>query len=127
MVVWGEETNTEGRIFLDLPIAQVLEIVDMAVSMLSEREVLLSIGSELMQAGMDWTKLENRLVRLSDEETQLQTRRVIGKVASSKNAWFKRTDLAEGIGDIVANSLQQIPATDLAIKLQQIHQWVYGA
>lgn len=124
VIIWDGTTNIEGRIFLDLPIATILKIVDVTLATLDEQDVLSGLGSELRQSGMNREKLEQLL---NDPAEEHNTRLKIGKVASSKGkSWFKRTDLAEEIGKLTAEALKEIPSTDLSLKLQQIKDWVYG-
>lgn len=123
VIVWDDETNTEGRIFLDLPPEIILAIIGTVQERLGAEETMNQLGSKLQESGLTIEKISDLLNNPEEED---RVRFGIGKVASSKNSWFKRTDLAEEIGDLIGEGLNTISGSDLAVKLEEIRAWIYG-
>ncbi|MGH2705370.1 MAG: hypothetical protein ACRDJ4_09815 [Actinomycetota bacterium] len=48
------------------------------------------------------------------------------RVAAKKCSWFKRTDLGQVLGDIVAEALPEMEGTDLRTKLDALAAWAYA-
>ena len=45
--------------------------------------------------------------------------------AASEHSWFKRVDLGEAVGQVVARAWDELDGTDLRAKLEAIEGWVY--
>lgn len=122
VIQWDGMMNTEGRIFYDLQAEVIIQILDEVIQRTDKYKILQSISSCLSSSGLTMDKLKEML---NDSQKTGATRKAIAQASVAKDqAWFKRTDLGELIGQHVAQSVAQIPNTDLAQKLTLIERWV---
>ena len=112
VVQWPDNTNSENRIFSDVDNDTVGRILDWAMRyQVEETELMNDLGSRLSLPGFNRTVLETSL---DDPLKSANVRNALGKLAASKKyAWFKRTDLAESVGKIVAESIHKVPCSEL--------------
>jgi len=118
--LWDGQASTEQRLFRDLPWQAVREVVSIALD--EGYPVLQQVASELgcapsdLNGGpADWPNSFN-----SDD-----LREALGKAAKSKNnAWFKNHRLGVRLGLVVADHLDAVCNTDLAIKLRSLREWI---
>lgn len=131
VIYWDGDVAIEERIALDLPWSALKELLVIAV------EIKNDAGVDGTQCIFDRvcgllnkqrTHIETNLDHwLEIDLTEDQIRKAIGKAAKEqKKGWFKRIDHGEKVGDLVAKHLATMAETDLAIKLQQLNEWIYG-
>lgn len=126
VVLWPGNVATEDRVALDLPFDSLQRLVDAAIQIFGEQEVLNAIssvmGGNVRQLGVslaDWRS--NGMV----EET---IRKAIGTTAKKTlGGWFKDITAGIHLGRVVAVAIPQVPTSPLATTLKRIEDWVYGA
>lgn len=125
---WDGKVSTEQRLALDLPWAQLVQMLQISIEREGIESVTRQIQNHLGQAPGK-TEAEWRLL---DES---RFREAVGAAASGKKkdkddekrpGWFKRIDLAEELGILVANNLSSLTATDLGVKVHQLLAWVHS-
>ena len=122
VVLWSGAVSTEERIFLDLPRDGVIEALRLALDECGEDLVRTQIATALRASPND---LPREPVDLLDVCNEDEMRAMLGKVSKSKGAaWYKRVDLGARLGQIVANHLNAIEASDLAKKVGVLRRWV---
>lgn len=124
VVQWGECLAIEQRIHLDVPVACLDELLQLACKTAKggEQSVRDAISARIASAPRDFASV-SELIQSGCAE--LIVRRALGDVAKDKG-WFKSTEAGEALGRIVVKYLDRIPATDTALKIAQLGQWLYG-
>lgn len=120
---WDGEVSTEQRVILDVPWPAVEAIIDAASELFDEevpRAVSDAIGHRL---GAEPGRGLEEWLKSGFEANEI--RRAVGQTAKAQG-WFKRTDLGEALGNIVADALPQMDGTDLATKLNSLAEWAYA-
>jgi putative ATP-dependent endonuclease of the OLD family len=126
VVRWNDKVSTEQRLALDLPWDLLVKMLDLAI----EHEGLDSIIGQIQHhLGVDPGKTEPEW-QIHD---QSKFRQAIGDAACGKkkgkddkkgSGWFKRIDLGEEVGVLVARNLDSIKTTDAGKKIGQLLEWV---
>lgn len=123
VVVWSGDMCTEQRVALDLPWDVFQQMLEHASSLFNPdvpQAALDAVASRLptnLGTGLDdW---------LATGFEELAIRSAAGHAAKA-GGWFKRTDLGELLGRLVADALPRIGGTDLATKLAGLHDWAYA-
>lgn len=125
IVTWADAVATEERISFDLPWAALQEVVSLAVGLKSEESVADAVKARLPPGPAISGGQIDEWKRSGFKEEDI--RRAIGKAAKhKKNPWFKRIDLGEELGAIVARALPLISESDLAKKLAEVAAWAYA-
>ena len=121
-LVWDGQVSTEQRLFLDLPWEAVAKVVQIAMDEgLPVRE---HVATELGGAPADLDENPAAWPLLSSFDDDA-LRAALGKASKSKNnAWFKNHRLGVQLGLVVAEYLDQVPDSDLAVKLSALRTWV---
>ncbi len=124
VVQWPDEMNTEQRIFRDMDDDTILRIVRLAIEITDdETGIMHALGSNLHIKGFN---LANLQTLLADPEQADNARQALAKLAAKTFGWFKRMDYGERLGEIVANSIQEIPTTTaFSIGMKEIEEWIY--
>lgn len=118
---WADGLCVEQRIFMDLPWEGVASLLDTEVGNRGATSIIdsiagrMGIGSEVF-ADVDTKEWLN----LGLDEGDL--RRAIGTTAD-KNKWYKRVDLASGLGRVIGEHYASLEGTDLRIKLDLLRAW----
>ncbi len=118
-----DDCAMEERIFLDVPWTVVQALVGLAEEY---------VGTESVRTNINNRCKEQSLALLTDLSlpTSLDDpvfRRVIGKVAKSKNnPWFKDVTKGERLAEVIAPCLNQIPDKPLAKTIAIIRGWIDG-
>ncbi len=60
-----------------------------------------------------------------DSIPESAVRRAVGE-AAKKGDWFKSREAGELLGTIVVQYLDQMPTTDMAVKIAELEHWLYG-
>lgn len=122
VIEWADNMNTETRICSDLTWNMLGNVLNLVIDDDNKQSILDQIGNKL---GRKTGELGDCVIDnwLSLEPDQTKIRLAIGKAAHSKS-WFKRTDLGELLGDVVATDLINVTGTDLHTKLTQLKDWV---
>lgn len=127
VVQWEDDCALEARLASDLPWTGVGELVQLAISERGEQSVRDSVSAHLepkqnLPSGdpADWT---------SGSIDEAELRRVIGDRAAGdksnkRKGWFKRVDLGEELGRIVASHCDGMHDKDLGKKLKVVRRWV---
>jgi len=124
VVVWDDEIATEARLSRDLPWDCFERLVDVAVQARSIESVRSSVFAKLEAKEPSTTTLAEWLEAGIGEQ---DLRTAFAAAAAGKNAgWFKRVDLGEVVGGIVADCWDRLEGTDLRTKLDEICAWVYA-
>lgn len=121
-VLWAEDSSTEERLFKDLPLSSVDSLLDIAANYLGReaiRDAVKAAGEINLPTSLHVEEC------LGSDVTETSVRNVLGEV-SKKKGWFKRIDLGERVGSVVAKALSGIPDSDLALKLGRLGDWVHG-
>jgi hypothetical protein len=119
---WAEGINTEERICRDLPWTYLQKLVDLASSERSQGSVSDAIATAL--GGGDRVRTTKLEALTSSGVAGSELRSAIGK-AAHKGEWFKRIDLGEALGLLVAEALPHIPESNLAITIAALQTWVH--
>jgi len=118
--------SIEDQSFLDLPWAQVLELVDYASKAHSKTDTL--IEDEILK-----NYVEDNLPNSWRTKETLELRKAIGLASQQKHkskaekrkAWFKRIDHGEALGDIIFNGFDEMDDTKhLKIMLKNLSEWI---
>ena len=122
---WRDSVATEQRIFLDLSWEGVVDAINLAIGTLGSELIRCQLGSAL---GIGPNKISDNPSNWKGLESELKLRAALGQCALSKNnAWFKRVDLAAGLGRLVAMRIGEVPESDLSVKLNDIKLWASNA
>lgn len=121
-----EDNSIEDQSFLDLPWAQVLELVDYAAKAHSKANAV--IEDEIVK-----NYFEDNLPNSWRENETLELRKAIGSASQQKHkvknekrkAWFKRIDHGEALGEIIFKGLDAMDDTKrLKIMLTRLSDWI---
>lgn len=118
---WAGTHATEDQIIKDLPWAGVAGLVRVAIDEHGADLVMSQIATGLNVAP---SALSNDTTDWIPSYAESTLRTVIASAARSKNAWFKRVDLAEPVGVIVGEHLHAISTSDLAVKINALRSWI---
>lgn len=122
VIQWSGTVSTEERVALDLPLVKLSQVLNLAIRWISEDSVLDSVCHQL---GNNRRTIGNNIESwLSNGIPHGSIRTAIGTAAKEKE-WFKRIDVAEELGEIIARTLPTIQASDLSQKLTQLAGWAY--
>jgi len=143
VILWANEAYTEMRLLLDIPIVALKNVFIYLFMEHGEDDLLNSIRDKLKNKLGNIVNLPQPftkddlfdLLEEPDREKNIKIREALATIANpSKSkgkgkgtAWFKRTDLAENVGDCFVNELNQVSSSDLAQKFGEIEKWVYGS
>lgn len=118
VILWANNMAIEERIAADLPWDGMKDVVTYAAGLYGRQSVDSAIASRLGAAvpGGD----------IAGWQETPQLRAAIGLAAKSANGngWFKKIELAEGLGDVVCRRIPDVPGTDLATKVAELRQWI---
>ncbi|RCV86947.1 ATP-dependent nuclease [Billgrantia montanilacus] len=125
---WLDDCDIERRVFLDVPWATVLEIVDYALDVVGEGRVLRNLCMTApAQPSIDRAALD----ALTDSEANRKwlAAAAILKVdkkpgVKEDRSWFKDMTRGEQIGTIVFRCLKDIPETPLAKTINEVRRWI---
>ena len=125
VVLWPGNVATEERVALDLPLDSLQRLVDGAIEVFGEQEVLDAISSVLdqnvRQLGISLADWQSNGMA---EET---IRKAIGTAAKrTLGGWFKDITAGMHLGRIVADAIPLVSTSPLAVTLKRIEDWVYG-
>jgi len=120
---WVGDCSTEERVFLDVPWATVVALVQFAVECVTADSVKYHINKICNAQGM--AELSDLSLPAALDTSAL--RGAIGKAARNENnPWFKDITRGERVGGLVGECLDKIPATPLAQGLASLRQWIDG-
>lgn len=120
---WAGTVCTEERVLMDLPWAGVLSVITRASELQVTDEPQAVYDSIASQLGAPMgTRVDEWLHNGFD---QAAIRRAAGK-AAKKQGWFKRIDLGEALGAVIADALPGMVGTDLKGKLDALEAWAYA-
>jgi len=112
--VWGDETATEDRCFIDLPWIGVLDVLaasEKPTQAIRDSASYRGDGLELPQHVEDWVD-------------SLALREALAE-ASESGEWFKRVDLGQRLGEIICKHWDAIQGSNLASVLTGIGGWAH--
>jgi putative ATP-dependent endonuclease of the OLD family len=120
---WAGGVCTEERVMLDLPWEVLLAVLRRAAELLVEDmpEAVTNAVAEQLGAPAG-TGPDTWLAAGRDQD---QIRHGVGRAAKIQR-WFKRTDLGEALGDLVAAAMPQMAGTDVAAKVSALGDWMYA-
>ncbi len=124
--IWEGGVCIEQRIALDLPWEGIVEIVREAMNEHGKTSVRDAVKYHLNGA---WADLLDDPSDWSDGVDEVSLRDAIGLAAKgSKNrkAWFKRVDLAEGLGKIILQHTSAIQDTPLWRTIDVLRTWAHA-
>jgi len=122
LIYWEGCNAIEQRIALDLPWKALKKILVLAVEIKGEDSVFDKICSVLdTQRASLGTNIDDWLKSGLSEH---QIRSAIG-LSAKRKGWFKRIDHGQELGKIVAKELPDIQDKDLALKVNQLGDWIY--
>ncbi|MGQ0679829.1 MAG: hypothetical protein ACT4OM_09280 [Actinomycetota bacterium] len=105
----------------DLPFEVVLALIERASQLVFENNpaavtdmIAQCLGATAGTKPEDWTSFTQDQIRTAAAET------------AKIQKWFKRTDLAEALGELVAAALPAIPASGLSRTLTALADWAYA-
>lgn len=122
VIQWDDSVSTEERVALDVPWAVLMEMLDVATDLVdpgSPRTVLDAVAQRLTAA--NGTGPDEWLEGFAHDDV----RAAIGATAKDKG-WFKRTDLGEALGNLIADALPEMGGTDLCAKVDALAEWAYA-
>lgn len=124
VLAWEGSVCTEERIALDLAWTKLQRVVDLAVELVTEQAVIDAIKSRLTgHADITGPLIEAwRTAGVADANI----RSAIGKTAHQKG-WFKTISYGGRLGQLVGESLDEIPGSELSVLIGRVGAWVYGA
>ena len=118
MLLWAGDVSVEERAAYDLPWQGVIQMVEASIDERDQGSVVDAIAH---RRGVQPTELGNPAAWTDSQEL----RAAIGKTAKEKG-WFKRIDLGEDLGNIMAEHMEGLAGTDLRSKLEVLRQWADG-
>jgi hypothetical protein len=118
VILWANNMALEERIAADLPWDGLREVVIYAASLYGKQSVDGVIASQLGAA------VPAGEIGTWPETPQLRTAIGLAAKSANRSGWFKRIELAEGLGDIVCRFIQNIPGTDFATNIAELRQWI---
>jgi len=122
--IWEDSVCTEQRLFNDLPVEALQELLNISALHYSETtsffQHLNSYFSNQLPKNslmiLDW---------MASSLSEQTIRSTLGLAAKNKDhPWFKRIDLGEELGRIIFNYLPKIEGTDLFNKIEQLRRWI---
>lgn len=119
---WADELNTEERICRDLPPVYLQKLVGLASQERSQRSVADAIAMAL--GGGDRVRTGDIEALRTSGVADPDLRSAIGQ-AAHKGEWFKRIDLGEALGLLVAEALPHISGSNLAQTITGLQTWAY--
>lgn len=126
VVLWPGNVATEERVALDLPFGSLQCLVDTAIQIFGEQEVLNAISSvtdaDIKLWGVFLTDWQ------SNGMPEEAIRTAIGTAAKKTlgGGWFKNITAGMQLGQVVADAIPQVPTSPLATTLKRIEDWVHG-
>lgn len=119
---WEGNTCIEQRISLDLPVEALILVVRLAMDNKSVESVRDSVQSRLSSSG---TRLDSDPNNWAAAYSEQELRDAIGR-AAQECEWFKRVDLASGLGEIIIDYTDSIESTNLGVTINAIRDWAHG-
>jgi len=120
---WAGTVCTEERVLMDLPWDGVLSVITRASELQVTDEPQAAYDAVASQLGASaGTRVDEWLGSGFD---QTAIRRAAGLVAK-KHGWFKRIDLGEALGAVIADALPGMDGTDLKVTLDALEEWAYA-
>ena len=125
VVLWPGNMRTEARLALDLRMDDLQKMVDVAVEIFGEQQILNGFTTVIGQnANPLGTQLADWPARGRDEAA---TRNAVGEAAAmTLGGWFKNITAGVRLGQIVADALSAIPGTPASATIKRVEDWVYG-
>ena len=125
VVLWPGNMRTEARLALDLRMDDLQRMVDVAVEIFGDQQVLNGFTTVIGQnANPLGTRLADWLARGRDEAA---TRNAVGEAAATTlGGWFKNINAGVRLGQIVADALPAIPGAPASATIKRVEDWVYG-
>jgi putative ATP-dependent endonuclease of OLD family len=126
LIQWDGGMALEERIAQDLPWAGVAEMIKFATEEYGEQSVTDAVTCRLGDSPSNLSGSPEGWLDSGIAETVLRT--AVGRAAKehkvvNRRGWFKRVDLAEGLGDIVVRYHDRLAATDLGRKIAALKTW----
>jgi len=119
VVVWADGKSIEERVLADLPWEGVLELIGSASEDRDAESIRQAVQSRLSQVVLP--------PALADWPDIRETREAIAEAAQTPGKeWFKRVDLGEKLGAIIAKYLDQASGSDLTQKIAALRDWIYS-
>jgi len=126
VIVW-DGASTEERVFADLPLDRLQQVLDLAVNMDDEDQSRASIRDSaahyLGARGSAFSLDLSASIEFGVSETEM--RNALG-CAAKRNGWYKNCGKGKDLAPVVAEALPVIPNSDLAVKLRQLEMWCYA-
>ena len=117
---WPCNCSTEKRVMLDIQDDTLQDVLDMLYEINDPQDLLSSIASNL---NCDRTKLTKNLKNWDiKNKNNTDYRKAIAETALSKK-WFKRIDLGEKLGEIIATEINS--NQHLFQLLRKLEDWIY--
>jgi len=132
VIRWDGDCAIEDRVAADLSWDSLCTLFDALVSEGYESAQLVDMmhaspagGAACADVGLDRAALGDTLKTMTDAGlTEAQVREAFGQTAKKKN-WFKRIDLGETLGRVIASD-NTIAGADLGQKLAQVERWCFA-
>ncbi len=123
VINWVGYVSIEQRVFLDIPENKIIDIISLAKDILSEDKG----DDEANQSVLDSinAKLGNTYNTFSELTDLGNYRQQLGEIAKKKE-WFKRTDKARKLGNIVFECFEEMQDSDIHRKMEDLKSWIYA-
>jgi len=116
---WDGKCSTEERMFLDLPWAAVVKLVETATEFRGKESVMAHLNNAWKAMG----RTELRDLGLPPTLDSVEFRRALG-LAAKKGSWYKDISRGEAVADIIAEELTEVPGAPLALCITAVRRWI---
>lgn len=120
-LLWDGEMSTEERVFSDLPFSAVVKAIELAIEEHGLQRVRDVLAPFFKCKPAD---IPGNVTEWEPEFSESVIRSKFAEAAKQKD-WFKRVDLAEGLGGIIVESWAEITERPLGTGISKLKEWVY--
>lgn len=122
LAIWADQVSTEERLARDLPWQALVEVIK---SVAEENFDLASVRNAVAtKLGRPARVLSNDPMDWIAAVPEAKLRTAIGAAAKAGDGWFKRFDLARGVGETVTSHWESLAGTNLREVIENLRTWL---
>ena len=125
VIQWADSVSTEERVTRDLPEDGLKRLVQLAISLIKDKEAVLSAIQAQLSNEANPLVAPDPLSWVAPARSIDEIREAIGKAAKKKK-WFKGIEEGIRLGELVSELLPQMSGSDTAAKTAELESFAYS-